>query len=209
MLNPSTPGRRQKQQKTGRCAVRSMLLRPPWGYNMSLSAVCEWATHLVGNLLQIVLLNQLKGGTFVQPELLVQDLKQHVGRSEEKKRGKRDEWHSRGRKDTHLTWHPTLRESRRVDWKEVLPCSLRSSCLPGEDPVPWRGRTASRSKAVEWKKNLNWTDSKQADVSRHVVNTNLWREENMIRVCHAPKSFTSRYNKTAASHIAVHEGGTL
>lgn len=39
----------------------------------------------MGNLLQIVLFNQLEGGAFIQPELLVQDLKkrEHGQREEE------------------------------------------------------------------------------------------------------------------------------
>lgn len=39
-------------------------------------------SHLVGDLLQIVLLNQLKGGAFVEPELLVQHLKQQTFRED-------------------------------------------------------------------------------------------------------------------------------
>lgn len=38
----------------------------------------------MGNLLQIVLFNQLEGGAFIQPELLIQDLKKREHGQREK-----------------------------------------------------------------------------------------------------------------------------
>lgn len=169
--------------------------------------------HLVGNLLQIVLFNQLKGGTFIQLELLFQNLKQN-------KEGQTVELMSPYRIESHHHYQQL---------SLVIPCSHHSSCLPGKDLLPSHGRTAAGSKT--FKSNKLWAESRHIQPSNFdkcVVHTNHTkpRQANTIfacqtsnsahscgmpwlpmQICHVPCQLVKlAFQIWSSSHIVIHEG---